>query len=270
MLFAHTRVCALCRTLALPVLFFLWPQHCPPVLSTSPAAVRIQPRPSPRPFAHSCLPLHVHPSAFCARQGTNHRTLATFGPQDVANALLPTYVVTLLFFSGFLFRFNDMPPWWKWYSYINFLRYAWSTLMRNQVCLLGRGEEPQGARAPISHLLSSTRPHQPQQPRVPALALRFPTPNNPPPTPSPLLASNNGRSLVMMACRTLNSLVSSRGMRDAPPRRALTLLLLSAAVPLERGFMTWVHDAVPGKCMQHSKLTGTYCCRYNRPRLLWD
>jgi ATP-binding cassette, subfamily G (WHITE), member 2 len=50
---------------------------------------------------------------------------------DVANALLPTYVVTLLFFAGFLLRFDDMPPWWKWYSYINFLRYAWSAVMVN-------------------------------------------------------------------------------------------------------------------------------------------
>jgi ATP-binding cassette, subfamily G (WHITE), member 2 len=40
--------------------------------------------------------------------------------------------VTLLFFAGFLFRFDDMPSYWQWYSYINFLRYAWSALMINQ------------------------------------------------------------------------------------------------------------------------------------------
>ncbi|EFJ44628.1 hypothetical protein VOLCADRAFT_95021 [Volvox carteri f. nagariensis] len=51
---------------------------------------------------------------------------------DVANALLPTYVVTLLFFGGFLFRFHEMPRWWKWYSYIDFLRYSWGSLMVNQ------------------------------------------------------------------------------------------------------------------------------------------
>lgn len=45
--------------------------------------------------------------------------IAAISPNlDVANALLPTYVVTLLFFGGFLFKFDDMPPWWKWYSYI--------------------------------------------------------------------------------------------------------------------------------------------------------
>lgn len=51
---------------------------------------------------------------------------------DVANAALPTYVVTLLFFAGFLMRFADMPAYWKWYSYIDFLRYGWGALMVNQ------------------------------------------------------------------------------------------------------------------------------------------
>lgn len=41
---------------------------------------------------------------------------------DVANAALPVYVTTLLFFGGFLFTFSTMPPWWKWYSFINPLR----------------------------------------------------------------------------------------------------------------------------------------------------
>lgn len=58
--------------------------------------------------------------------------IATIAPNmDVANAALPTYVVTLLFFGGFLFRFEDMPEYWKWYSYINFLRYAWGAQMMN-------------------------------------------------------------------------------------------------------------------------------------------
>lgn len=52
-------------------------------------------------------------------------TVAALSPNmDVANALLPTYVSTLLFFGGFLFTFDAIPPWWKWYSYINPLRYA--------------------------------------------------------------------------------------------------------------------------------------------------
>lgn len=52
-------------------------------------------------------------------------TVAALSPNmDVANALLPTYVSTLLFFGGFLFTFDAIPPWWKWYSYINPLRYT--------------------------------------------------------------------------------------------------------------------------------------------------
>lgn len=46
--------------------------------------------------------------------------VAAFSPNmDVANAVLPTYVVTLLFFGGFLFRFSAMPAYWKWYRCAN-------------------------------------------------------------------------------------------------------------------------------------------------------
>ncbi|KAG1653791.1 hypothetical protein FOA52_007815 [Chlamydomonas sp. UWO 241] len=59
--------------------------------------------------------------------------IASFAPSmDVANALLPTYAVTLLFFCGFLIPLNDIPPWWKWYSYINFAKYSWGANMINQ------------------------------------------------------------------------------------------------------------------------------------------
>lgn len=39
--------------------------------------------------------------------------------------------MTLLFFGGFIFRFEDMPAYWKWYSHINFLRYSWGAQMIN-------------------------------------------------------------------------------------------------------------------------------------------
>ncbi|GFH14250.1 ABC transporter G family member 2, partial [Haematococcus lacustris] len=59
--------------------------------------------------------------------------VAAFAPNmDAANAILPIYAVTLLFFAGFLIRLDDLPPWWKWYSYINFARYAWGATMINQ------------------------------------------------------------------------------------------------------------------------------------------
>ena len=31
--------------------------------------------------------------------------------------------------AGQLILIKCMPPWWKWYSYIDFLRYAWGALM---------------------------------------------------------------------------------------------------------------------------------------------
>ena len=62
--------------------------------------------------------------------------------------------VTLLFFGGFLFRFEDMPEYWKWYSYINFLRYAWGAQMINSFKDIGAGDTddkapPQIAGTPI-------------------------------------------------------------------------------------------------------------------------
>jgi ATP-binding cassette, subfamily G (WHITE), member 2 len=53
----------------------------------------------------------------------------------------------MLFFSGFLFRFDDIPDYWQWYSYIAFLRYAWSALMINQFD--GETEASPNAGAPI-------------------------------------------------------------------------------------------------------------------------
>jgi len=50
---------------------------------------------------------------------------------DVANAALLVYVSTLMYFGGFLITLSAMPPWWKWYSYINPVRYSWTALMIN-------------------------------------------------------------------------------------------------------------------------------------------
>lgn len=50
---------------------------------------------------------------------------------DFANAALPAYTVTLLFFAGLLIRREDMPRWWKWYSSIDYLSYSWGALMIN-------------------------------------------------------------------------------------------------------------------------------------------
>ncbi|EFN50715.1 hypothetical protein CHLNCDRAFT_142571 [Chlorella variabilis] len=60
-------------------------------------------------------------------------TIAALSPNmDVANAALPTYVTALLFFAGCLIRWEDIPNYWKWFGYIDVLRYAYGALMRNQ------------------------------------------------------------------------------------------------------------------------------------------
>ena len=59
--------------------------------------------------------------------------IAAFSPnRDAANALLPAYVTVQLFFAGFILDFRTMPGYWKWYSYVDFMRYAWGALMVNQ------------------------------------------------------------------------------------------------------------------------------------------
>ena len=51
---------------------------------------------------------------------------------EAANAILPTYVVTLLFFAGFLIRPADTPEYWKWYAYVDLMKFSWGALMINQ------------------------------------------------------------------------------------------------------------------------------------------
>ena len=42
--------------------------------------------------------------------------IASVSPNmDVANAALPAYVTSLLFFVGLLLRIQDQPNYWKWY-----------------------------------------------------------------------------------------------------------------------------------------------------------
>jgi hypothetical protein len=42
------------------------------------------------------------------------------------------YITSLLFFTGLLIRPADMPKYWEWFSYLNFLKYSWGALMKNQ------------------------------------------------------------------------------------------------------------------------------------------
>eukprot|EP00958_Prasinococcus_capsulatus_P026106 scaffold4595_cov415-Prasinococcus_capsulatus_cf.AAC.4 len=60
---------------------------------------------------------------------------------DAANALLPTYSVIMLFFTGILIRRQDIPPAWRWYSYTLFGRFGWELMMLNQ---FGEDFQPAG------------------------------------------------------------------------------------------------------------------------------
>lgn len=59
--------------------------------------------------------------------------VAAFAPNmEAANALLPTYVTTCMYFGGLFLVFDKIPTGWQWYSWTSFLRYAWGALMINQ------------------------------------------------------------------------------------------------------------------------------------------
>uniref|UniRef100_A0A1D2A9Y0 ABC transporter domain-containing protein n=4 Tax=Auxenochlorella protothecoides TaxID=3075 RepID=A0A1D2A9Y0_AUXPR len=51
---------------------------------------------------------------------------------DAANALLPLYITIQLLFAGFLLPTGAMPNYWRWAANIDFLRYGWGALMKNQ------------------------------------------------------------------------------------------------------------------------------------------
>merc|ERR1712129_275197 len=51
---------------------------------------------------------------------------------EAANALLPTYVTTCMYFGGLIMLFDKIPIGWQWYSWTSFLRYSWGSFMINQ------------------------------------------------------------------------------------------------------------------------------------------
>jgi ABC-type multidrug transport system ATPase subunit len=61
---------------------------------------------------------------------------------EAANALLPTYVTTCMYFGGLFIMFDKIPVGWYWFSWTSFLRYAWAVLMLNQFQGQGTGDRP--------------------------------------------------------------------------------------------------------------------------------
>lgn len=96
--------------------------HCPPMLSSAlPCRAALLP---PRQTAGSIFR--------CGRAALGYFIAAVSPNMDVANAALPAYVTVLLFFVGLLLRPQDQPRYWHWFSYLDFLKYAWSAQMINQ------------------------------------------------------------------------------------------------------------------------------------------
>jgi hypothetical protein len=52
----------------------------------------------------------------CAHAVLAYFIAAVSPNMDVANAALPAYVTSLLFFVGLLLRIQDQPNYWKWVS----------------------------------------------------------------------------------------------------------------------------------------------------------
>lgn len=68
----------------------------------------------------------------CAHAAIGYFIAAISPNMDMANAALPAYVTVLLFFVGLLLRNQDQPVYWRWFSNLDFLRFAWSAQMINQ------------------------------------------------------------------------------------------------------------------------------------------
>ena len=51
---------------------------------------------------------------------------------DIANALFPCYMMTLMFYAGYLLLPDDIPNYLVWYSKLDFLKYCYGALMANQ------------------------------------------------------------------------------------------------------------------------------------------
>lgn len=51
---------------------------------------------------------------------------------DSANAMLPTYVTTVMFVAGVIMPTEEIPDQWAWYGWTSFIRYGWAAMMLNQ------------------------------------------------------------------------------------------------------------------------------------------
>ena len=67
--------------------------------------------PTPRPPA---LPTPLPPPPLRVPSGAGYFVASVAPSMDAANAILPTYITSLLLLAGFTLRRPDQPAWWKW------------------------------------------------------------------------------------------------------------------------------------------------------------
>lgn len=68
----------------------------------------------PNSLLQSCTTALFDTTALDAALVLAYLVAALSPSMEVANAALPTCAVILLFFTGFLLRWNSIPVWWKW------------------------------------------------------------------------------------------------------------------------------------------------------------
>ena len=54
------------------------------------------------------------PPPFRIPSGAGYFVASVAPSMDAANAILPTYITSLLLLAGFTLRRPDQPAWWKW------------------------------------------------------------------------------------------------------------------------------------------------------------
>ena len=102
------------------------------------------------PLTQSCTTVLFDTTALDAASVLAYLVAALSPSMEVANAALPTCAVILLFFTGFLLRWNSIPVWWKWckFHYPLFLKH--DACLKEVNSLLGQ-QEACGGNCLINH-----------------------------------------------------------------------------------------------------------------------
>lgn len=85
------------------------------------------------PFQGSFLLFYLnHAVSLCCGITAAYAIASVSPTMNVANAALPAYISTLLFFAGLFIPIQAIRPYWQWYAYINFMKYAVTSMFLNQ------------------------------------------------------------------------------------------------------------------------------------------